>query len=312
MGDLPNPAHQSPQITFFLGRRLKEKALRSLCDSNFKGPRRKDTINIRTDNRTLNALYPRLFADCDPTSRGIQEVPLGPRSCHQNEVTSLGPLPDNIRSYHFIIGRLLFLFVDVICIFADDLGGLGAVRGLLSTWAMIGSASDLPHSVRPKVIVVVSNRDQSVTHDVLDEKDFIFELQTTTPAVFKLFSDIRFCRLPTDELSPSARFLSLGADISRQLHDMRFSRLKHKTLFSGLHLCDFFKSAVQNLGTAPMGRFDFVASARQQNPLDGCFSSHLIEFLRLGGKSRIPYEGMASHIASAILMDAYPPGMHCS
>jgi hypothetical protein len=309
--DLPDPSNQFPQITFLLGRRLKEKALRTLCQSSFKGPRRKHAINIRTDNRTLHALQPRLFADCDPMSQGLQQVPPGTRTCHQDEVISIPASHQNIMLHDLILCRLLFMFVDVICIFADDFGGLNAVQNLLLTWAGIGSGSSLPHAVRPRVIIVASDEGQSVTHNVLDEKDFLFELQSKEPALYKTFSDIRFSRLPSDELSSSARFLSLSAEISRQLHDARFVRIQNQVLFSAVHLSEFFKLASRKLSITPLDQFDFVASARQQNLLDGGFSSHVIEFLRLGGKSRIPYDGMASHIASAILMDAYPPGMHC-
>jgi hypothetical protein len=38
-----------------------------------------------------------------------------------------------------VLGRALFMFVDVICIFEDDLGGLNAVQEMILTWAKIGS-----------------------------------------------------------------------------------------------------------------------------------------------------------------------------
>lgn len=309
--DLPNPSEQSPQITFLLGRHLKEKALRTLCDSNYKGPRRKHTMNIRTDNRTLNALHPRLFADCDPTLQGLQPMVAGTRGCHQDHVLSIGELPQDCSLHDVILSRLLFMFVDVICIFADDVGGLESVRNMLSTWVRIGSASSLPRSIRPRVIIVISNTTQSVTHDILDETDFFFGLHSTHPDLLEVFSDLRFCRLPSDELSSEARFLTLSADISKQLHSTRFDRTKDKLIFSATHLSELFKLATQQICLSPFDQFDFISATRQQNPLDGAFSSHITNFLKLSGKSTLPYNGIASHIASAILMDAYPPGMHC-
>ena len=138
---LPNPSEQSPQITFFLGRHLKEKALRTPCDSNYKWPRRKHAVNIRTDNRTLNALHPRLFADCDPALQSLQPMTAGNRDCYQDHILSIGELPRDRSLYDAILSRLLFMFVDVICCFADDLGGLDAVRDILSVWLRIGSGS---------------------------------------------------------------------------------------------------------------------------------------------------------------------------
>jgi hypothetical protein len=308
---LPNPSEQTPQITFFLGRHLKEKALRSLCESNYKGPRRRHAVNIRTDNRTLHALHPRLFADCDPTCQALQPVIEGTRSCHEDDVLSVGQLPPNCSTHDVIMSRLLFMFVDVICIFADDIGGLNAVRDMLSKWVHVGSASSLPCAIRPRIIIVVSNAVRSVTHDILDETDFFFELNSAHPDLLQVFSDVRLCRLPSEELSSKARFLSLGADISKQLHNTRSTRIKNGVMFSAAHLSDLFKLATKNVCLFPTDQFDFITATRQQNPLDGAFSSHLIDFLRVSGKATLPYEGITSHIASAILMDAYPPGMHC-
>lgn len=308
--DCPNPSEQYPQITLFLGRHLKEKALRTLCDSKYKGLRRKNAINIRVDNRSLRALHPRFFADCDPTSKILQEACSGPRACHEDHVHPLHSLPFPFNLHDLIFSRLLFMFVDVVCIFEEDIGGLDAVQDMLLTWAHIGSGSSLPHAVRPRVIVVVNQQAQSVTQDILDEQDFLFDLQTK-PSLYESFTEIRFCRLPSDELSSNAQFLSLRADISRQLHDARFARIQKQALFSATHLGDLFKLATENFCMSPLSQFDFIGATRQQNPLDGSFSSHLTEFLRLAGKSRIPYEGISSHIASAVLMDAYPPGMHC-
>ncbi|CAG8074119.1 unnamed protein product [Penicillium olsonii] len=308
--DLPDPVEQKPQITFFLGRNTKEKALRSLCYSKYKGPRRKNSFNIRLDNRTLHALHPRLFADCDPTARGIQPVIKDVRRCHQDQIIPVASLSEDHTPQDTIIARLLFMFVDLVCIFADDVGGLNGVRDLLLKWTGMGSASSLPKAIRPRIIVVTTTS-PSVTQDVLDEADFLLDIRSTQPEFLRVFSDIRFCYLPSDELSSNARFLSLGADISRQLHDTRFTRLRHKLMFSAAHLGDLFKMATDQICRLPRQKFDFIASTRQQNLLDGAFNSHLVDFLKLSGKATIPYEGIVSHIASAILMDAYPPGMHC-
>lgn len=306
--DLPDAPKQFPQITLLLGRRLKEKALRKLCDSQYRGQRRKNNLNIRVDNRSLHSVYPKFFADCDPTALNLQEACTGPRTCHQDQLLSFGSLPS--RLHDLLLCRLIFLFVDVVCVFADDLGGLDAVKSLLLTWANIGSGSSLPRVVRPRVIIVTRG-EKSVTSDILEEKDLLFDLHAEADAPYETFADVRFCRLPSAELSPSARFLSLNAEVTRQLHDARFVRLQKHVLFSATHLSDMFTLATQNFCASPLTKFDFIAATRQANPLDGSFGSHLKEFLLLAGRSRIPYEGVSSQIASALLMDAYPPGMHC-
>ncbi|KAL3246557.1 hypothetical protein ABHI18_012681 [Aspergillus niger] len=253
VNELPQPSVQLPQVVFFMGRNPKNKALRQLCSSNYRGQcHSQPGVNIRSDNRTLQAL---------------QDI---------------------------IISRLIFLFTDVVCVFADDVGGFEGTRRLLTTWAAIGSASSLPPAVRPRVIVVVS-QSPSATGSVIDEDDFLFELLHA--------GDVQ-------ELSSDARYMALGSDISRQLRNSRVDRERYRCLFSATHLNAFFELAVQNISTSPFALFDFVRSTRERNPLDGAFASHITNFLKVGSRTRTPYDEMASHIASAILMDAYPPGMH--
>jgi hypothetical protein len=203
------------------------------------------------------------------------------------------------------------MFVDVICIFVDNVRGLNAVYDILSKWVRVRSISSLLLAIRLRVIIVISNIAHSVTYDILNETDFFFELNSTYPDLLQVFSDVRLCRLPLDELSSEARFLSLSADILKQLYNTRFTRIKNGVMFSATHLSDLFKLATKNICLSPTDQFDFITTIRQQNPLDGAFSSHLIDFLRLSGKATLPYEGITSYIASAILMDAYLPRMHC-
>jgi hypothetical protein len=45
-----------------------------------------------------------------------------------------------------IFTQLPLIFTDVVCLFADNIGGFPDVYALLSTWAQIGSASSLRQS----------------------------------------------------------------------------------------------------------------------------------------------------------------------
>ncbi|KAH8424214.1 patatin-like phospholipase family protein [Aspergillus melleus] len=310
VNELPQPSVQLPQVVFFMGHHQKNKALRQLCSSNYRGQgRNAPSVNIRSDNRTLQSLQPRFFADCDPC-RSLLSTHESLRNCHEEKI-----YPVELRSTEYslqdiIIARLVFLFTDVVCIFADDVGGFEGTRKLLTTWAAIGSASSLPPAVRPRVIVVVS-QSPSITGGVIDENDFLFELlHAGDVPYFSAFRDIQVSSLPAEELSSDARYMTLGSDVSRQLRSSRVDRERYRSLFSAIHLSAFFELALHNLSASPFAPFDFIRSARNRNPLDGAFASHITSFLKVGSKTRTPYNEMASHIASAILMDAYPPGMH--
>jgi hypothetical protein len=149
-----------------------------------------------------------------------------------------------------------------------------------------------------------------VTHDILNKTDFFFKLNSAYLDLLQVFSDIRLYRLPSDELSSEARFLSLSANISKQLYNTRFTRIKNGVIFSTTYLSDLFKLATKNVCLSPTNQFDFITTIRQQNPLDRALSSYLIDFLRLSGKATLPYKGITSYIALAILIDAYPLGIY--
>ncbi|KAE8148505.1 FabD/lysophospholipase-like protein [Aspergillus avenaceus] len=293
VGELPDSSAQTPQVVFFMGRNLKDQALRQLCRSNYRGqPRHRRSINLRSDNRTLHTQQPRFFADCDPTNHVLPDAMDSPSHCHEERVLPLELSTEQYTPHDLIMARLLFLVVDVICIFADDVGGLDGVRQLL-------------------IIVVASGKTQSITHTLLNEEDFLFQLLNRgEEQFFSTFGNIQISRLPAAELSPDARYVTLGGDISRQLCLARANRKYHHVLFSGRHLSAFFELALQHATTSLHLPFDFIRHARQKNPIDGALTSHLVNFMKLGNQTRAPYDQMASYIASTILIDAYPPGMH--
>ncbi|KAL2866173.1 patatin-like phospholipase family protein [Aspergillus lucknowensis] len=310
IAELPDPSTQLPQVVFCLGRRLKDQALRELCGSNYRGQHRlQRCINLRSDNRTLHSLQPRFFADCDPTREPLPASPESMAICHLEQVHGIDLAKSTDSLYDLVLARLLFLYVDVLCIFADDMGGLEGVRERLSTWARIGSASSLPNVVRPRVIVVTGEQSQSVTHNILEEGDFLYDLLHVGDLPFyAVFGDVQVCRLPPGEHSSEARYLGLHQEVTQQLRNMRSIREQQQVLFSAKHLNSFFELSIQHFSTEPFVPFNYIKAARQWNPLDGAFTSHLISFLETG--KHAPYDEMASYIASAILMDAYPNRAH--
>jgi hypothetical protein len=110
-------------------------------------------------------------------------------------------------------------------------------------------------------------------------------------------------------LSPLSIHNSLGRELTYQLQNVRAVRERHNSMFNVTHLNGFFELALRHIPHLPQP-FDFVFSARQSRPLDGALVYHISRFTSAANKARLPYEGIASHIASVILMDAYPQGMH--
>ncbi len=57
-------------------------------------------------------------------------------------------------------------------------------------------------------------------------------------------------------------------------------------------------------------QFSFLLAAHGVNTLRIDLKDHLLTFMELAARFKLPYNALASHIASSLLMDAYPPGMH--
>ncbi|KAL3428780.1 FabD/lysophospholipase-like protein [Aspergillus tetrazonus] len=303
--ELPQPLSVFPQLVFLMGRRQKDRALRQLCRSKYR--KREKGISLRSDNRTLHCLHPRFFADCDPTCRELPERRETIPNCHPETVFTLESCPDKNLFQDVILTKLLFLFTDVVCIFADDVGGLDSVCQLLETWTKIGTASGLPAAVRPRVIIIESHMNPDDTS--LVKEDLLIQLTACGKPFFEVFNDLEIFCLPPDGHSPDALFRGLGRELTYQLQNARAVRERHNSMFNATHLNGFFELALRHIPHLPQP-FDFVVSARQSRPLDGALVYHISRFTSAANKARLPYEGIASHIASAILMDAYPRGMH--
>jgi len=68
------------------------------------------------------------------------------------------------------------LFSDIICIFADDFGGLYEVGNLLIAWIRLGSPLQLSIDLRPRVVIIVNEEAAAAIYNVLNFKDLEFIL----------------------------------------------------------------------------------------------------------------------------------------
>ncbi|EER44423.1 conserved hypothetical protein [Histoplasma capsulatum H143] len=304
------PEKQFPQLIFFIGRRQKNTALHQLCKSKYRPSDKRDAINLRADRNSVRSSHPRIFADWDPGRRGILPAFNSPKVCHRKEDIPVNWPTTSWQPHDLILARLAFLFCDVICIFADDIGGLEATISLLMIWANIGSSSSLPPHIRPRVLIVTGNT--SNTEKILNDNDLFFNIRRGENAslFFSSFMDVKISNLPSNELSPDARYLRLDTELLFELHDARRIRETSGVMFSATHLNALFEDALQHTARDMLIPYNFIHASRKGNLLDGSIVSHLLMFTRQGIRAHVPYEAVASYIASAILMDAYPPSMH--
>jgi len=308
LDNLNDARTQQPSLLFFVGQQAKTAALRELFPYNtFKKKRNNDGVDLRLDNTTIASNYPIFIADGDPRLPALST--LSNWSCHESRSYRLQwecPSLHNISD--FLYARVLFLFTDVICVFADDFSCLEDVIDLLKAWAAAGSASHLPYLIRPKIVIVATGDEASVTFNVLQAQDFKFGLNQQD--LINFFSSIIVLYLTEAPISSLARHRRLKEVLLRHADEMRQLRQQLRLLYSAVHLNRFLQEAVKHVALSSKKAFNFILISRLSNPIDDEYIQHLSTFVRLANEHGFSLEEQASLMASGMLMDAYPPGMH--
>lgn len=305
---LTNPAQQQPTIVIFLGRKAKGNALRELFPRNNIGRNRSNaSICLRSDVASLHSTTPILFADSDPLrssdtfyrSDGFTRYPV-----------SWSLSSSNTNPMTAIYARLLSSFADIVCIFAEDFPDLDCIASLLIDWVRLGSASSLPIHVRPRVIIVLS-KSGSPTQDLLQSQAFHLRLsQVGRTNVSRNFASVQFVNLAGDSLSQMASHQRLKDVLIKQADEMHEVRRELLCHFSALHTAAFFRHAVEHYALSLDQKFEFLSESRKGNQVSEDLHTYLHTFLELGMRNNVSFEHLAPFIASALLMDSYPPRMH--
>ena len=309
--DLDDPSVQRPSIVFFVGSKAKDIALRELFPwNNIRRGRREGIASLRAETLSLHSSYPIFFAESNP----LREHVFQPDTSHCHEVASStlewADSGESKEIFDVIHARLLFLFINVLCIFADDFPDFLDVVNLLQKWASFGKNSSTLSLPQLRVIIVKRGRaaDPSPTFDLLETEDVRFNLQR--PEIVQFYSSVTVLYLADEQISPLARYRRLKELLQRQLDEAVHFRQACGTLFSALHLAYFFSRAVKHFASTTTRPFDYMLSTRPNESFDWGYSQHLVSFLQLGTACKAPCDAIVSHIASTILLDAYPPGCH--
>ncbi len=310
VGELTNPVSQQPSILLFIGRKAKNLALRELFPKQIKKGSHDGIVTLRVDNRSLYSDHPVLFAESDP-SVTIPSV-VNNTSCHEIEASPIrwakATTVHNV--YDILYGRLFCLFADVLCIFADDFINFESVVNRLKAWAAAGSGSTLFKQTRSRVVIVKRGDEASPspTYDLLEMEDSQSSLQQKVLRNF--YSSITVLHLADEQISSLARFRRLQELLRRQMDEMRQVRQSNGCLYFAIHLNKFFQMAVSHTAASILQPFNFVIASRENNEVGSDHTDHVTSFLRLGTRYKLSYDALTGFIASSILLDAYPSGMH--
>ncbi|EAS29515.2 uncharacterized protein CIMG_08261 [Coccidioides immitis RS] len=180
---------------------------------------------------------------------------------------------------------LLFLFCDVICIFADDFPSLGAAITRVESWAEIGSASTLPPAVRPMVMIITSET-SGPTADILPGGACI-------DASFSSLDVVHF------NINQRSSVHQLKEEILCRAALAHITRQQYHCLFSALHLTELFQDAITHASNSTIDPFDFALATRKELETQQDKVDHLSIFLKLAMDNRLPYDAISSVVASS-------------
>ena len=306
---LPRPSSQCPSALALMGRRDKRNIIRKIYpESRISNHRQHGIANVVLDPNTIGHDYPLLIVDCSWSDTERQHSHAAEEKCHgisnypiQWPARSSSPQwTDLVKFVHV---KLLFLFIDVLCIFSEDYDGLPGVAAQLASWASVGSASTLPRSTRPRVVVVTR----------VDEQIFgsLASLYRSELLAISRFSEL-FSSLEVVNTVGTTRLLltAVKDTLDQELQGARSNRIETYTLFSAIHLATLFESALRKISQSPDNKFHFIQSSRHYTPVAQEFKHHLRAFMGLCVEHRVPRTAALSYVASTILLDSFPPDVH--
>ena len=282
----------TPPTVLLLGNENKTNVARGLIGARYRAPSSTDTIHLYF-NETLLLIEPgRAFTGCQENVFLEKE--------HQNH--SIYQIP-RIDIQHILV-LLLSPFIDVVCIFAADFGGLSETAAYIRDWIKIlqdnGGYSN-NQLVLPMLLVFV---DYSL---ILTSKPCIYD----EAIINQIFLDMITRAAGNICLTFRGINIIVGGKPSRTIvQEVQIAeeyRRQNLFLFRAHHSIAFFDKACQCLTKLQV--IDFIKASRDKYPILE-LSNYLKSFLT-NIKSEFDMQNHAiPHIASSILLNSTPPESH--
>jgi hypothetical protein len=230
-----------------------------------------------------------------------------PYKCHETKsVGDAWPLgqPDIHDS---VLTRILFPFSDLVCLFADDLGGVDAVLDHLEIWSAVEPTTDLANFARralPRACIITSG--SFTPSSQIQEEAWRARLDRLS--YLNHFSNVQILRFDRDnhtDFHKDFRFLLVN-----ELKTSRVLKKRHQIQFNADHLVNFFSQAVLHLAADRGGKFSFLAASRAYRPVPFAYPKQISALLCNRAKHGVGFDAIATLIASCLLLDAYPNACH--
>ena len=263
---------------------------------------------------------PVLIADCGLHNAGRLEKVLGgpvPADIDQREIAwhkQVLSSHDPKTIANLVYAQLVCPFCNVICLFADDIDG--GVARMLAAWLQASGTRHLPSAVGPRVLVLMG-WDNSLANDFGEElatAALMEELgrKVGTDALSLQFSGLRVLAIPAASPGVQRSWMALRTRILQDAAAVQDLRRSSRTAFGASHLKSLIHAACDGFAADFAAPFCLLATSRCKNPVPPALVTHLVNFIRMVYEDRP--SGVSDFavpvIASALVLDSYPPGMH--
>lgn len=300
-----SPSSQRPSVQLFVGGPTKLQALRALNPHN----------NI---TRQSNVGFARLHQAnvVSPYSILVIESGLSPRpqeawSRQKQDMTQRHHVQgSHSRTYQemrdLLYREFLFPSAHVVCLFAADFGGIAQVKSALENWRYpMAPGFDDCDRILPRLVVVLTES-EVVQQDIVATEESLAAAAKPRVADSVIVVDLR----DRSELSARSRFEPLRRALEREAEEARAARQDGCLLFSAAHLQSLFGKMLLHVSQQSGLPFDCIRACRPSGSKQGDTSEYLARFMTTVEEARISSHIVAAFVASAFVMDAYPPGMH--
>ncbi|KAJ5160980.1 uncharacterized protein N7482_007984 [Penicillium canariense] len=305
--EMTYPKSQYPFLIYFAGNTSRLRALRTLFPRNNvtrKGPG--GLVRLHLSTATAQKEQPVMFAETDLfTQNGLGDT-ISPRYRFKNLRRFHLPVPDKSASVEAkwkIIENNVLPWTRVFCLFVNSASEMKTAQSLLQGPRRRLTVGDQPLPENMRVIIVLTEEDG----DHSESNDCCFSMaEKELPN--QTILDLRH----RSGLSEPVIFEPLRCLIMDQLYEMNtIERTGHNVLFSAIHLNTLWNADLQlQENWQKKLDLDCLQIARGNFPKNIALSNCLVEFKKKMGTSRCPDSELHRFIASALLMDAYPPEMH--
>lgn len=295
-------------VICFVDSKNKNIAFRKLFSyNNIKRSRQTSLVNVHLNFSFSSTEWLLFIFNIDVSS--TISFRLSENLCHESEVTNVSwQFSINSSIVDYIYARLLFLFNDVICIFADDFEELKNVAQHLVIWIKIDTTFTLFDKVRSRIVIVASNDTDAMIHSFLKLESLRFSLDQI--CWNEVFASIILIQLASSQMFALTRHRRFKKILLFESNLIRIVQIEKRVLFSTKHFESFFQKAVQHTIKIIDRAFDFIANIKLYKMFENDYENHIYRFLQIDFHYYISTINLIEFVIFSIMMNAYSSRMH--